>query len=276
MLMGLVLVFDLDQTVIDTETLWDTSGVKQIFSQSGYLNTDETNSLKKLIYDNLNKKVAEIILRAAIIRSYTGLFSKWPRNQVSAICLLTNNLHKTYIALVDEVFLNISGLSGLYGSGGNKNVKSNSNLYRAPFFFDYIMYRKHPSRLTNTDNPPKRLQDVNIMLKYLNIHFDISGKPDNNSNLFFFDDRDPKHLIHSQIPPENYIQITPPFNIRTADKTDYSAILDILDSIDHTGKVFSGIPPFCTGRNCFGRPTKGGSRRIKNGFKKRRRTVKST
>ena len=276
--MGLVLVFDLDQTVIDTETLWDTE-VKRIFSGNGDLSPDETTNLKSMIYNNLNKKVAEIILRAAKLRRYTGWFSQWARKEVSAICLLTNNLHTTYISLVDEVFLNISGLSG---SGGNETVKSNSKLSRPPYFFDYIMYRKHPSRSTNTDNPPKRLEDVNRMLTYLNIKFDTSN-PNNNSNLFFFDDRDPKHDIHSQIPEANYIQINPPFYIKNnaaGDITDYSAILARLHSIDHKGTGFSDIPPFCTGRNCFGRPTgvsrrkknaKGGSRRIKNGFKKRRR-----
>ena len=270
--MGLVLVFDLDHTVIDT-TFWGTEGIQQIVKGKGDLSPDETDTLKRRIYDNLNKKVAHIILRAAKLRP-SRLFPKRDRNkQVSAICLLTNNSDRRYIALIDEVFLNISGL---HGSGGNENVKRNSNLLRPPYFFDYIMFREHPSRLKNKD-PPKELKDVNRMLKYLNIEFDTSDR-NNNSNLFFFDDRDPKHVIQSQIPDTNYIQITPLFKINAkegSDETKYSAILARLDSIDGKGTEFSAMPPFCTRRNCFGRP-KGGSRRIKNGFKKRRRTVKSS
>lgn len=273
--MGLVLVFDLDETVIDTKFWVNDPDIKKIFSQGGFLSPDETNILKKKIYDNLNKKVAEIILRAANLRPHTRFLPQWARNEkVSAICLLTNNSDKRYTALIDEVFQNISGL---YGSGGKYENFKRSGLFRRPYFFDYIMIRNHPNRPKNTDNPPKRLEDVNRMLESLKIKFDISNL-NNNSNLFFFDDRVPKHVIQSQIPDANYIQINPPFDINnnaSDDKTDYSAILDRLDSIDHKGKEFRGMPPFCTERNCFGRP-KGGSRRIKNGFKKRRRTVKSS
>jgi hypothetical protein len=71
----------------------------------------------------------------------------------------------------------------------------------------------------------KRLDDVKNMLINLGLSID-SLEP----RVFFFDDL-PGHVIRTQIPLENYIQITPPFNTVAADNTNYAPVRAFLAQV---------------------------------------------
>ena len=71
----------------------------------------------------------------------------------------------------------------------------------------------------------KRLEDVANMLNKLGLPTDSL-----ESRVFFFDDL-PRHVIRTQIPPANYIQITPPFNTVDADLTNYAPVRAFLAQV---------------------------------------------
>ena len=71
----------------------------------------------------------------------------------------------------------------------------------------------------------KRLEDVANMLINLGLSTDNLAP-----RVFFFDDL-PRHVIRTQIPAENYIQITPPFNTVAADDTNYAPVRAFLAQV---------------------------------------------
>jgi len=213
--MGLILVFDMDQTIIDSSDPY-------LFERP---NTPEANViLKQKIRQALNWNVVNIMKRAAKLR---------PDDGVTAICLLTNNSSTILVSAVDEVLYEEIGSRGKYKTyRGNVNDRGMPD---KPYFFDSIMMRQHTSRpKTVDDNPPKRLVDVLNMLQFIG----IKAGPDSIKDIYFFDDigthalRPEFNFMADGKYKDHYIQITPPYNVKFQDRTDYRSILDSLANLD--------------------------------------------
>lgn len=179
---GLVLVFDLDQALIDSRGL-----VRE--KNNGW------KSIESYIQKSLNMRIVEEVLRPAVAlrRSAEGLsqgLSQGPR--VAAIILLTNNILEFYIDCVE------------YYIARHLGILSES-------VFDYTMRRDDSMRAFPPFNPPKRLEDIENILKKIN-------KPVDNlaARTFMFDDCD-RHKIKYDLAnagyPDHYIQIIGPEDI---------------------------------------------------------------
>jgi hypothetical protein len=216
--MGLVLVFDLDQTILD-------SSDDRLFD--GSLGPDE---IRELIKKNLNMNIVNLLIRASKLR---------PSGKVSAICLLTNNSSVNFVQLVDSV---LKDLTGSVGSYGKKAVED--GFEAGEYFFDAVMTRNHSSRpSTAAGSRPKRLEDINKMLE----PFDLSFGSATMGELFFFDDF-PNHQIMQTYKEvgefrENYIQIKPPYSKYTKDTTNYTPILRALSELDGGAPTLPEPPP---------------------------------
>lgn len=122
---GLVLVFDLDQTLIDSRGMI----------------TEKNNDWKTIevyIEKSLNKRLVDEILKPAIELRRSG--------RVSAIILLTNNLIETYIDCVE------------YYIGRYLNILPES-------VFDYMMRRNDPMRPPSFNPPKRLIDIENILNK---------------------------------------------------------------------------------------------------------------
>ena len=151
-------------------------------------------------YVILNPKALKIIKKAFVAKS-TG--------RVSVIGILTNNGDEEFINLIISA------------------IEKELNIGETPF--DFVMTRNHPSRRLN-EHQPKRLLDVEIMLRK------IGRSTDNLANrVYFFDDM-PDHVIRGEIPPDHYIQITPPYVHEVADTTNWSPIETALDTLPAASK----------------------------------------
>lgn len=206
--MGLILVFDMDQTILDSSDPY-------LFERP---NTVEGRRLLKIkIKESLNWNVVNILSRASYLRP----------DKVSAICLLTNNSSTILVNAVDEVLREIIGLPGRFKTNINPGKE---------YFFDYIMMRQHPSRPVTVDNnPPKRLIDIINMTKYLKME---GSAMDFMKDTYFFDDI-PTHVLRSEFNfmydgkyKDHYITITPPFKKDLPDKTNYDPVLLALSKLD--------------------------------------------
>jgi hypothetical protein len=218
---GLVLVFDLDQTLIDTRTI------------STITRTDD------IIDAALNGKIINGILGPAnaFRASYPG--------SIDAILLLTNNGNAAYISKVCKVIARKLGHTG----SNFRNIQSRENArfkYKVPLFFDYIMMRQNIHR--QSDN--KSLRDVRIMLNILKV------KDDNlESRTYFFDDQE-HGIMRSEIGDSHYIKITgpdvdpdhPEFNLGfrqgKVDLTNYQGIDEELRRISSLNSSAAGAPDF--------------------------------
>lgn len=222
--MGLVLVFDMDQTILDSSDPY-------LFERP---NTPEAHViLKEKIRQGLNWNVVNIIKRAAKLRP----------DKVSAICLLTNNSSTILVSAVDEVLYEETGSKGKYKTyRGNANDRTMPD---KPYFFDSIMMRQHSSRPKTIDNnPPKRLLDVLNMLEFIG----IKAGPDSIKDVFFFDDigthalRPEFNFMSDGKYKDHYIQITPPYRTDIIDKTDYNPILHTLANLDKEQPTLPPLP----------------------------------
>lgn len=218
--MGLILVFDMDQTIID-------SNDQRFFED---VNTaEEYRAFKKMVRDSLNWNIVNIMIRASKLRP----------DKVSAMCLLTNNSYDVLVSVLDEILLEITGSVGKY-----KTYPGNANSNEMPkksYFFDSIMMRQHRSRPMTVDhNPPKRYEDIMNMMKYIGV------KDPQMKDTFFFDDVG-THALRSEFNfmsdgkyKDHYIQIRPPFSKFSTDMTFYIPVLQALALLD--GKPPS-LPP---------------------------------
>jgi hypothetical protein len=174
--MGLILAFDLDQTLAHTTDLV-------------YFNFSIVHILNSLV-----KKA----LRGSVI---DGIF------------LLTNNDNKDYVKLIDESLKNALKSTGAFRGGEGYPVDT--------YFFDYIMDYTHSRR---HPNKTKSYADIKFMADVIGIRYN-----DDNELLrrtYFFDD-----LIHDLNGemiaaglPDHYIQITPPFENKAPDSTNYEPV----------------------------------------------------
>ncbi len=92
--MGLILVFDMDQTILDSSDPY-------LFERPP--GPEALIILKQKIKEALNWNVVNIMKRAANLR---------PTGEVSAICLLTNNSSHILVSAVDEVLYEETGSKG--------------------------------------------------------------------------------------------------------------------------------------------------------------------
>ena len=182
---GLLLVFDLDGTIANTKEPTE-----------------------------LNPSITDIIIEAANLRG----------NNVDAICLLTNNSDKDYIAFIDDIFLTVTKSIGKYNSDDDMPVK--------PYFFDYIMSRTHPLR-ADIKYQTKQFEDIKTMAHKSEVKFYSNN--DLMSRTFFFDDQ--PHILQKQMAlwfnglyKDQYIQIKPEYtgNTTKPDVTNYEPILHSL------------------------------------------------
>jgi hypothetical protein len=213
--MGLVLVFDMDQTILDSSDPY-------LFNRPPGNNAYKTERMIHTIKQSLNWNIVNIMKRAAKLR---------PSGQVSAICLLTNNSSNILVSAVDNVLYEEISSTGKYRVAAN-----NKEMPNKPYFFDYIMMRQHTSRpITVNDNPPKRLKDILNMLDYIGIK---NEGVDTLKDIFFFDDLE-AHEIRGEFAKysngdysNHYIQITPPYSRTARDNTRYDSILEALSKLD--------------------------------------------
>lgn len=222
--MGLILVFDMDQTILD-------SSDRYLFERPA---TPEAHViLKEKIRLGLNWNVVNIIKRAAKLRP----------DKVSAICLLTNNSSTILVSAVDEVLYDETGSKGKYKTyRGNANDRTMPD---KPYFFDSIMMRQHSSRPKTIDNnPPKRLIDVLNMLNFIG----IQAGPDSIKDVYFFDDigthalRPEFNFMSDGKYKDHYIHITPPYRTGVLDTTNYNPILHALANLDMEQPTLPPLP----------------------------------
>jgi hypothetical protein len=207
---GLILVLDMDQTIIDS---------------TPFFRKDPLDS--SMIPEFLNMNLVNILLRAAKLRP----------KKVKGIFLLTNNSDKEFVANVDSAILDLSkGLRGKYNTSesGDPDAK---NMPQKPYFFDDIFTIQHSMRKTHALGVRAGIKDLHTILEMIHT---IDPKYHSNlmKNLFFFDDV-PTHKLHEEFInssggkyKSHYITITPPYNKGIEDKTDYKPILRAMSMVD--------------------------------------------
>jgi hypothetical protein len=214
---GLVLVFDLDNTIIDTH-----GGLMEAINNK----TTPQEEKDRLIGEALNSKLVDQVLRPAAQLRDSG------SGKVDCIFLLTNNSDRNYVSTICSYLARTLESKGLFETIRNVQGIGDVNIpYLPGYFFDYIMVRYHHSR-SGSDNPPKRMADVIFMMNALK-------KPINDleRRTFFFDDMLPKHFIQRELAAkgyaDNYIFIkgynwdgSGGFIKSKADSTDYSLVTE--------------------------------------------------
>ena len=197
---GLVLVFDLDQTLIDS------NGIDPLMR-------DNMRTLKAA----LNPTILEIIDRAEEL-------SRERPGSIDAFLLLTNNNAAKYISDVCTLIAKRYAVRSSNNSSNFRRVLNSENARidgANPLFFDYIMMRGNKHR----GNMVKSLTDVRTMLDALGI-----GTSDLPRRTFFFDDGEhPSMRYDLESHPYHYIQIKSDvpyagFSKGHPDTTDYSTI----------------------------------------------------
>jgi hypothetical protein len=163
---GLVLVFDLDQTLIDTNNDW--SGIIDSLQDESLTDEQFKEIINTKIVPLLNMTLIEKVLRPASVLRKT--------KKVAAIFMLTNNTQLEFAANVSYAIQELLKVVSKYHDG---------KIGRHTYFFDYIMLRNHASRnrSKNPNNPPKSITDVETMLQKI-------GLPTENleGRTYFFDD----------------------------------------------------------------------------------------
>jgi hypothetical protein len=219
--MGLVLVFDLDQTIIDSSDPY-------LFDRP---NTPEGIALLKVRAKELlnTKLLNNVIKRAARLR---GKKDASGNDLVSGIFLLTNNSSKIMVSAVDSVLrdevaiMNPGGSIGRYMTSENIDPDT-EGMPRQDYFFDSILMREHRMRTPapQQQSPLKVLKDVSNMLGFIGVKL---SDQELRENVFFFDDMDHPGMTLG----DNYIKIVPPFNRTTTDQTNYTPVLQRLSELD--------------------------------------------
>jgi len=198
---GLIFVFDLDQTLIDSDGIFE----------------EGQNS----IYNHLNMTLLRKALAPAAEFRDKGI-------AIDAICLLTNNSSREFVANVSSFLYELLQSKGRF-SIIQGSPSGNSEFPEIDTIFDYIMVRQHASR-NGSENPPKTLTDVAYMMNALNIPFrDVA---DLARRTYFFDDN-PSHKIRQQLTtfgyPTHYTLIEGPDSVRGVNKGFIKGKPDLTD-----------------------------------------------
>ena len=236
---GLVLVFDLDQTLIDTNNDW--SGIMDSLQDESLTNVQFKERINTKIVPLLNMTLIEKILRPASVLRRTG--------QVAAIFMLSNNTRIEFAANVSYAIQELLKSVSKY---------HDSKRGRHSYFFDYIMLRNHASR-DGSANPPKSITDVETMLQKI-------GLPirDLEERTYFFDDRsdhdirydfkrgglnDKDHYIHI-LPGNGELEGDsikhPGFSKGFPDPTDYSPVERVLAEVAPVAPNVAAARPVAT------------------------------
>ena len=219
---GLVLVFDLDNTIIDT----DLELMKFVIDDARPLAERDAH-----IDAALNKKLLNEVLRPAALLRDNG------SNKVSAILLLTNNNSGEYASLVSSYLAKLLKSEGAFETVRADRFKGAPSIPPSlhGLIFDYIMMRNHPTRPQNPSVnggpvPPKRIADIFTMLNCL-------GMPTNDleRRTFFFDDSLHRHELLRELSvkgyPSHYVFIEANKGSESGymkgspDATDYSQVI---------------------------------------------------
>ena len=142
---------------------------------------------------------APILNKRAIHTLHLALKAK-EQDLVSAILMLTNNSDDGFISYIHQALVD--------------KINEYPERAGAPIttIFDGIRDATHPARIDDeTGWPAKRVEDVRQMLDELGL--DTDGLV---NRILFFDDI-PHHILSREIPPENYIVISPPFKSNYTD-----------------------------------------------------------
>jgi hypothetical protein len=175
---GLILVFDLDQTLIDT---------KDVFLVKKNGNEDAELKLRRDMIENpyVSDDFIEGSVNARLIEEVLIPASKLRGNGVDGIFLLTNNGSVPYVESVCRYLANTIG-----NTDGNR------------YFFDYIMTRNDPSK--RADPFSKNVSNIKHMLRHDCPFSKRHRRPvitiddyDLAQRLFFFDDQE--HVIHNEL-----------------------------------------------------------------------------
>ena len=225
---GLILVFDLDQTIVGD---W-------IYPEKYPQNHAGRAAYVRDVRANFNPAILNILKRGAALRGGA--------RGVDAICMLSNNDSAEYVSIVDDYLLELTGSVGRYGDV--LPYIRDGLVYSMPgkaYFFDYIMLRRDTSRLVSAkrNTPPalKRILDIEHMVIQLNIP--VSNKEDLMRRLYFFDDLD-YHIMKKEFEitfdgryKDHYIHIVPGFdkmNKPSDDKTNYAPIYSALSKLENS------------------------------------------
>lgn len=177
---GLIFVFDLDQTLIDSEGVFEELGEnvkKPVGEQREY----------DILVDRLNVTLIQKVLGPAVMLRDKGI-------GIDAICLLTNNSSRDFVGDIANILKMIVQSKGKFNTI-QKSPAGNSEFPEIDTIFDYIMVRQHSSR-NGSENPPKSLTDIAYMMTALNIAY--KDDADLAKRTFFFDDNT-NHTIRSQL-----------------------------------------------------------------------------
>lgn len=224
---GLILVFDLDETIL-------------------------SHSKKSYTEDSLNSRILEI-LRIAQEKKATG--------EVEGIFLLTNNSDKKFIDFIHEMIKTKLGVKG--DIFDNIHYRENKSGTRKRI----TKTRRIKKRYTNNINKAlasiggkenekyenisysvylKRAEDIRIMLNEIGHNYENAEKDIEDILLrtYFFDDAPntmilDEHQLTSELYAlaeklgrddirKHFIHITPPFKSNDTDKTDYTPIASVL------------------------------------------------
>jgi hypothetical protein len=227
--MGVVLVFDMDQTIID-------SSDDSLFRIPDTPDNFRTLKFKLKSQSRVNINIVNILKRAARLRL---------SGKVSAICLLTNNSDAFFVSAVDGLlkdeisYRDPEGAVGRYRNSEylKKDPESIKMRDNQGYFFDVIMMRHHSSR-KRLDSPPKSFEDVKTMMGYLD-------KAVNLRDVYFFDDI--FHKLDGELIFEGFdsqsIKITPPFDRFKHDFTNYEPVLSKLSELEGPKSSASVRPP---------------------------------
>lgn len=215
---GLVLVFDLDQTLIDTNSFIKPKSISSalFMRRPAGENSSQGTSVQKAdpeqeakpkgIAAYLNTTLIDTVLRPAVQLRNTN-------RGVDCIFLLSNNSNEPYI---EDVIRELNKYLGL------PEGKSVFNSYMSR----YDSYREG----ADPQNPEKRLKDVKNMLgEVLTNTFEHYSTENLAERTYFFDDL-ATHTIRKEIAADHYFVIEggDGFTVGKPDSTDYSAITGIL------------------------------------------------
>jgi hypothetical protein len=273
---GLVLVFDLDQTLIDTEKDW--RGIMSSLDDDSLTAEQFIRAIHEKVDPLLNMTLIDKVLRPASKLRKTG--------QVSAILMLSNNSRYNYAANVSYAIQESLDDVSRFHDGSKK---------RFYYFFDYIMIRTHQSR-NGSANPPKSIKDVKYMLERLELPTEnLEGRT------YFFDDIG-DHKIRDDFKKagveNHYIYIargnpsnpeSSGFSAGFSDKTDYGPVEKALAEAIASPVAAASAPnaaggapnatlaPPCQGNSCIqeGGTRKKHVRRTRRAYKKSKLSKKS-
>jgi len=223
---GLILVFDLDQTIVG-DWIYPEKYPQNAAGQAAYVRD---------IRSNCNPAIMNILKRGAALRGHG----------VDAICLLSNNDSPEFACIIDDYLLELTRSVGRYGD--MLPYIRDGLVYSMPgkaYFFDHIMLRRDPSRMNveKRKSPPglKRILDVENMMSQLNIK--IKDKEDLMRRLYFFDDLD-YHIMKKEFAVEfdgrykdHYVHVVPPYNKMNpvnSDMTNYAPVNAVLSALENS------------------------------------------